>query len=228
MIPLKDDNPSGTAPFVTVAIILANAAVYLYMLMLGPRGTEKFVLSYAAIPARLVGTEAAAPAEYMTVLSSMFMHGGFLHLAGNMLFLWVFGDNVEDRLGHLRFLLFYVLCGVAAALAHSLSHPGSLLPMIGASGAVSGVLGAYIVLFPRAGVWTFFFFLVFWQVIKVPAVLIIGWWIILQVINGLVYVDVPGGGVAWFAHVGGFLAGILLLLLMRKRVYRSNRHWRSV
>jgi membrane associated rhomboid family serine protease len=216
MIPLKDDNPTRTTPFVNYGLIIANIAVFIYMLYLGPAVSEKFVLGYSVRPREIFGAGAhPGLQDYTRVLTSMFLHGGLLHLAGNMLFLWIFGDNIEDFLGHGKYLLFYVACGVAAVCAHGLSHPGSGLPMLGASGAISGVLGAYLVLYPKAGVWTFFFFIFFWQVIKVPAVFIIGLWIVVQVANGLLYYNKAGGGVAWFAHVGGFITGIVLILILR-------------
>jgi membrane associated rhomboid family serine protease len=220
MIPLKDDNPTRTFPYVTYGIIGVNVVVFVYMLFMGPGRGERFVLQYSLIPATLVGGESrvvsgVATSGWFSLFSSMFLHGGFLHIAGNMLFLWIFGDNIEDYLGHAKYLFFYLACGVLAALSHAFLNPDSTLPMLGASGAISGVLGAYIILYPRAGVWTFFFFLFFWQVIKVPAVLIIGLWIFIQVVNGLLEPGQQGGGVAWFAHVGGFVAGMLFILIAR-------------
>jgi membrane associated rhomboid family serine protease len=225
MIPLKDDNPTRTTPFVTYGLIAANTLVFVYMLYLGPASSEKFVASYSVRPKEFFGA-AADPGlhDYIRVLTSMFLHGGLLHLGGNMLFLWIFGDNIEDFLGHAKYLLFYVACGVAAVFSHGLAHPGSGLPMLGASGAISGVLGAYIILYPKAGVWTFFFFLFFWQIIKVPAVFIIGLWMVVQVANGFLYYDTTGGGVAWFAHVGGFISGIVLILIFKGMAGRKA--WR--
>ena len=225
MIPLKDDNPTQTVPYVTYGIIGINVFLYLYLVFMGPVQGQRFVLHYSVIPAALFGGEyvvrGVAVTPYFSLLSSMFLHGGLLHIAGNMLFLWIFGDNIEDFLGHLKYLLFYLACGVLAAYSHALLNPDSTLPMLGASGAISGVLGAYILLYPRAGVWTFFFFLFFWQVLKVPAVFIIGLWIVIQVINGMLEPAHGGGGVAWFAHVGGFLAGMLLITVLRPfRRYR--------
>jgi len=217
MLPLKDDNPTSTFPYVTIGIIALNFLVYFYMLAIGPFGEENMVARYAAVPARLFGLapDGGAPA-YPTLITSMFMHGGILHIGGNMLFLWIFGDNIEDYLGHLPYLLFYLACGVAAAVAHGITDTASTLPMLGASGAISGVLAAYMVLYPRARVWTFFFFLFFWQVVRVPAVLIIGLWILLQFINGIASTGRQAmGGVAWFAHVGGFIAGLGMILVIR-------------
>jgi len=218
MIPLKDDNPTRTTPYVTVGLIAVNILVFLYMLLLPSDEGKRFLLQYSVIPDRLFGGDVfLPPGGYYTLFTSMFLHGGFLHIGGNMLFLWVFGDNIEDVLGHAKYLVFYLACGVAAAFAHGLSNPGSTLPMLGASGAVSGVLGAYMLLFPRARVWTFFFFLFFWQVVPVPAIFIIGLWIVIQVINGMVTAGHASGGVAWLAHVGGFLAGVVLISVMKKR-----------
>lgn len=217
MIPLKDDNPTSTVPYVNTGIIALNVLVFVYSLTLGDGEVERFVNHYAAVPALLFGEPGPPVRVYSTLVTSMFLHGGFLHIAGNMLFLWIFGDNVEDALGHVKYVFFYLACGIIAALAHGLTDPGSKLPMLGASGAISGVLGAYMILYPRARVWTFFFFIFFWQVIKVPAVIIIGLWIIVQVLNGLTTYGQSTGGVAWFAHVGGFAAGIILILFMREK-----------
>lgn len=228
MIPLKDDNPTNTVPFITWGIICVNVIVFIYMLLLGPAGSDQFIRRYSVIPYELFTHGRPAAPKYLTVFTSMFVHGGFLHIGGNMLFLYIFGDNIEDYLGHLKYILFYLVCGVAAVLAQGLLSGGSKLPMLGASGAISGVLAAYMILYPKAGVWTFFFFLFFWQVIKVPAIFIIGLWIVIQVANGLMTLKAAGGGVAWFAHVGGFLAGVMLILLFRKRNYKSDMdYWRT-
>ena len=226
MIPLKDDNPTSTVPFVTWGLIGVNVAVFMYMLLQGPAGSDRFIRHYSVIPHELFGSVRTGGHEYLTVFTSMFMHGGFLHIAGNMLFLYIFGDNIEDYLGHTKYLLFYFVCGVASVLAQGLLAGDSKLPMLGASGAISGVLAAYVILYPRAGVWTFFFFLFFWQIIKVPAIFIIGLWIVIQLANGLMTLKMPGGGIAWFAHVGGFSAGAIIILLFR--VYKRNTdHWRT-
>jgi membrane associated rhomboid family serine protease len=156
------------------------------------------------------------PSPLFTVFSSMFLHGGFFHVAGNMLYLWIFGKNVEDTLGHTRFSLFYLLSGVAAAATQVLAAPASEVPMIGASGAVSGILGAYLILFPQARVLTLVIFGFFWRLLSIPAVVVLGFWIVLQILNGLGSFG-EAGGVAWFAHIGGFFAGMLLLIAMRPR-----------
>jgi len=224
MIPLKDDNPASRFPVVTVGFVIANVFVFGYMTILGPVEAGTLVHRFSVVPARMFGDGAAAwMSAVYTPASSMFIHGGLLHIAGNMLFLWIFGDNVEDRFGHLGFLAFYLGCGVFAALAHAAAHPESTLPMAGASGAVSGVLGAYILMYPRARVWTLVFLIVFWRVVRIPAVVVIGLWILLQLVNAAAEFGRDGGGVAWFAHIGGFFAGVLLAWLFGRGVRRSGR-----
>ena len=230
MIPLKDDVPARTTPFVTVILIVLNVVVFLYQASLGlneeSRAAEAFVFEFGVIPCRLSGACAAPldfPSPVATVFTSMFMHGGVLHIGGNMLYLWIFGNNVEDTLGHGRFLLFYLLAGVAAALGQTAVNPDSAIPMVGASGAVSGVLGAYLLLFPYASILTLFMFGFFIRFIRVPAVIVLGFWIVLQLISGYITYSATvmgrpeAGGVAWFAHIGGFLAGLVLLFLLRPR-----------
>jgi membrane associated rhomboid family serine protease len=226
MLPLKDDVPSRSFPLIATLLIAANVAAFLYQISLevgdaGPaRGAANaFVTEFGAVPCRLSGTcpTGDAPAPFLTIFTSMFLHGGFFHIAGNMLYLWIFGDNVEDMLGHLRFLLLYLLSGVGAAVAQILMNPDSRIPMIGASGAISGVLGAYLFLFPHARVLSLITFGFFIRFVHVPAVIVLGFWIVVQVFNGLISVGRVGdqGGVAWFAHIGGFVAGVLLLFLLR-------------
>ena len=235
MIPLKDDIPSRSIPIVTLVLIALNVAAYVYQLSLGfavdagGRGAaEAFVFEFGATLCRLTATcdRGDFPSPYVTVFTSMFLHGSPLHVAGNMLYLWIFGDNVEDTLGHGRFLLFYLMSGVAAAAAQTITSPTSTIPMIGASGAVSGVLGAYLLLFPYATILTLMIFGFFVRSVHIPAVIVLGFWIVLQLINGWLTVTASAmgrgesGGVAWFAHIGGFLAGMLLLLLFRPRPSR--------
>ena len=216
-IPLKDNNPSRTYPVVNITLLLANVVIFLYQLALPPYDQKLFLLSNATIPARIpafldghVGFEAA----FLPLITSMFLHSGFLHLAGNMLFLWIFGDNVEDIFGHLPYLFFYLTCGLGAGLLHVLFNLGSTIPALGASGAISGVMGAYMVLYPRERILT----LVFIFVVPIPAVFILGYWFLLQFLAGI---DALGssakGGVAVWAHVGGFLLGVLLTQLVRRR-----------
>jgi membrane associated rhomboid family serine protease len=172
---------------------------------------------------------AGAPPPWLTIFTSMFLHGGLFHVGGNMLYLWIFGNNVEDAMGRLRYLLFYLVCGVAAAVAQYLSSPHSPVPMIGASGAVSGTLGAYLLLYPHARVWTLVIFGFFWRLVPVPAVIVLGFWIVVQVLNGLITFGGggagAGGGVAFLAHVGGFVAGMALVLPFRRRVQLASRRY---
>lgn len=224
MIPYKDDNPTYSFPFFTVTIIGLNIGIYLIQTFTG--NTERFALLYGAIPSSILTFQSTQPIHpFLTVFSSMFLHGGLFHLAGNMLYLWIFGNNIEDSLGHFKFLLFYLLAGVFAAYSHAiLEGPSSNIPMIGASGAISGILGAYLVLYPHAKVHTLMFFGFFVQVIKIPALIVIGFWAIIQILNGIVTASIAAqGGVAWFAHVGGFLFGLVTIRLWRPRrrfVYR--------
>jgi len=220
MIPLRDDIPTETFPFVTILLLAANCMVFIYQLTLGPAAAD-FVASLGVVPFAVVhgvepGVVPPIPME-LTFLTSMFLHGGLLHLGGNMLFLWIFGNNVEDSTGHVRFLAFYLLCGLAAAGTHVWLNPGSRLPMIGASGAISGILAAYFLLYPRARVLTLIPIGFFLQTILVPAAFFLGLWFFLQVISGWSSFGSQKGGVAWFAHVGGFAAGLPLLLLFKKR-----------
>jgi membrane associated rhomboid family serine protease len=232
MLPLNDDLVSRSAPVMTVSIVTLNVLVFLYQmsLQLGislevdnpPHALETaqaFVLEFGLIPCRLMDLCAYPedqPAPLFTIVSSMFLHAGFLHVGGNMLYLWIFGKNVEDTLGHTRFTLFYLLSGVAAALTQVLASPASEVPMIGASGAVSGVLGAYLILFPQSRVLTLVIFGFFWRLVRIPAVIVLGFWIVLQILNGLGSFG-DAETVAWFAHIGGFFAGMLLLIVMRPR-----------
>ncbi len=212
MFPYKDDNPSRTFPVVTIALIAVNILVFILQIT-SPSAPEKIVYAYGAIPHFLTSFSGVQPLHpFLTVFTSMFMHGGLLHLGTNMLYLWIFGDNIEDRLGHTRFLLFYILCGVAAAYSHAVTEPSSMLPMVGASGAVSGVLGAYLVLFPHARVHTLIFFGFFVRAVRLPALIVIGLWIVLQFLNGILSKGAIGsGGIAWFAHIGGFMFGVLMV-----------------
>ncbi len=237
MIPISDDVPSRTVPLVTLGLIAANVAVFLYQASLGmsadPRAArvaEAVVMEFGASPGRLSGGWSVVdefPPPIGTIFTSMFLHGGLFHVGGNMLYLWIFGNNVEDTLGHGRFLLFYLASGIAAAFAQTFVNPDSTVPMIGASGAVSGVLGAYLVLFPYARVLVLLIFGFFIRPVYVPAIVVLGFWIVVQFVNGLITVSAAAhgggeaGGTAWFAHIGGFLAGIVLLFLIRR--WRGGR-----
>ena len=220
MIPLRDNIPSERAPLVTVGIIIVNVLVYLTQLSLPPQAAARFVYLYGLIPIEISSGDLLVTHPvplYATLLTSMFVHGGLFHLAGNMLYLWIFGDNVEDRMGRPRFLIFYLLSGLAAAGAQILSDPHSKIPMIGASGAISGVLGAYLLLFPHARVLTLLALGWFIRLVEIPALVVLGFWIVFQVLNGLLTLGVQVGGVAWFAHIGGFVAGLVMVIPFSRR-----------
>ncbi|MBU1356690.1 MAG: rhomboid family intramembrane serine protease [Candidatus Edwardsbacteria bacterium] len=209
MIPLKDDIPSSRFPVVNTILIALNGLVFFYEVGLGHE-VSQFIQRFGMIPANLMNQGFGG---WGNIFSSMFIHGGWEHIIGNMLYLFIFGDNVEDALGHFRYLLFYLLCGIAAAWGHILFNPHSIIPTVGASGAVAGVLGAYLLLYPRARVLTVIPIGIFIRIIKVPAVLVLGFWIVLQLLFGLISLPLPGeqsGGIAWFAHIGGFFTGMLL------------------
>ncbi len=215
MLPLSDHNPRQTTPVVNYLLIAANVVFFIWELSLGP-DIERDLYLLAFVPARF-WLAPFNPINTIRILISMFLHGGLLHLGGNMLYLWIFGDNIEDRLGHVKYLIFYVLCGFIATLSHALANPGSRIPSIGASGAIAGVLGAYILLFPRAQVTTVIPIFVFITVREIPAIIVLGFWFVLQLFTGVASVGVPeaqGGGVAYFAHIGGFVAGMLLVVVM--------------
>jgi len=217
MIPLKDINPTRTTPFVNIALILANVLVFLYQLSLPVRAEQHFVMSNATIPAHVVqflAGHAGFQAAFEPLFTSMFLHGGLMHLLGNMLFLWIFGDNVEDYFGHVGYLFFYLVCGIGSGLVHVLFNLSSPLPAIGASGAISGVMGAYALLFPRNRILTFFFIFL----IPVPAFLILGYWFTLQFLAGIGTLGGgASGGVAFWAHIGGFLLGLAITAMVRRK-----------
>ena len=223
LFPIGDDNKDRQiTPVVTYALIAINVLVYLYQ-----SANPEFTLGYSVVPREIttgqdlagvfnVGGQALRLASgptpiYFTILSAMFMHGGLTHIGGNMLYLWIFGDNVEDRMGHVKFLIFYLLCGILASVAHIAFGPNSVIPSLGASGAIAGVLGAYLVLYPRRGVRVF----QFGRVVEMPALIVVGLWGVLQFINGFGSLGSEGGGVAYMAHVGGFVAGMVLVFLFR-------------
>ena len=223
MFPLQDDNPTEIFPVVTLLII--GACAWAWWSLQGAGFSEasltQSVCSLGAIPAEVTGSAAGGERPcplggltWQTLFSSMFLHGSWMHLIGNMWFLWIFGNNVEDSMGHLRFLLFYLLSGLAAALAQVFVDPSSAIPMVGASGAISAIMGAYLVLFPRASVYTLFIIVVFVRVIPLPAWVMLGYWIVIQVFSSMA-VPATGGGVAYAAHIGGFLAGVFLILFFR-------------
>ena len=224
-LPLKDDNPTNTFPFVTVGLILANCFVFYHQLALSLPAGQKFVFQWGAIPYQIVHGEVLYGKglfpPVLTLFSSMFLHGGFLHLIGNMLYLWIFGNNIEDTLGHFRFLIFYLLAGIGAALAQVFSDPQSTAPMIGASGAVAGVLGAYLLLFPHARILTLMFIFVFIRMIRIPALIVLGFWFLMQLLS------VTSGfetGVAFFAHIGGFVSGLILVKVFQPQRARRRKY----
>lgn len=229
MIPLADDNPTRSTPIITYALIAICVIVFLWQLSLGPN-VKVAIYALGVIPASLL-QGALLPQELrwvspeMTVITSMFLHGGFMHLIGNMLYLWVFGDNIEDILGKPVFIIFYAICGIAAALSQALPDPSSTIPMIGASGAISGVLGAYMVFFPKESIRVAIPFGFFLQILKLPAYVVLLFWFVLQLINGAL--SGSEGGVAFGAHIGGFIAGVILApimaVVMRKNKNKSMR-----
>jgi len=219
MIPLRDVIPSRTTPYVTISLIVVNVLVFLYEFSLADRVNE-FIIAFGLIPAAF---------SWATLLTSMFLHGGFLHVAGNMLYLWIFGDNVEDRFGHGRFLVFYLLCGTVAALAQTIMSPDSVIPMVGASGAIAGVMGAYFVMYPHSRIVTLLPIFIFIQLIEVPAIFFLGIWFLMQFLSGVGSIATaasrePAGGVAFWAHVAGFAAGVGGVFVFR-RPERQRIEW---
>ncbi len=232
MIPFKDDNPTQITPYMTWVFIGLCILVFLYEVSLPPRMSEAFVYMYGAIPAVVFGYAQLPPdlvmlPGYGTLISSMFLHGGWMHLISNMLYLWIFGDNVEDVMGHTKFIVFYVVCGVLAALSHAFIDPQSNIPMVGASGAISGILGAYLLLYPHARVLVLIPLGFFTRLMYVPAGLVLGLWIVMQVLSGGMSLGSSGGGVAFFAHIGGFVAGMVLIGLFKHPHVRlfNPRHY---
>ena len=218
MIPLRDVIPSRTKPGVTITLIVLNVLVYLFQVGLNEQVQEAFIYATAVVPAYF---------SFGSVFTSMFVHGGFAHLAGNMLFLWIFGDNVEDRMGHFRYLFFYLTCGVVAAMSQVMLNPESLVPMVGASGAIAGVMGAYLVLYPHSRVLMLFPFPVF--LFELPAIAFLGFWFLVQFLNGIGQLpvfqqDQISGGVAFWAHVTGFASGLILVTFL-KRPERTTVDW---
>ena len=222
MIPLRDTNPRNTVPMVTIALIVTNCVVFLREFTLDEASTSLMIQNLGLIPSRTVAYFAGEPVTFSQALApfltSMFLHGGWMHLIGNMWFLWIFGDNVEDRVGHMRFVLLYLCCGLAGSLAHLVSNSSSTIPTVGASGAIAGVLGAYLITYPRAKVLTLIPLFFFITTVEIPAYLFLFGWFAYQFFFGVVSLGPEGqmgGGVAWFAHIGGFLAGVPLMLWAR-------------
>jgi len=240
VIPYRDENPTTRPAVVTVAIIALNVLAWLFIEGAGAgRAVDAAVCNYGLIPGEVLqrvapgtGVEMApgmicsvdSSPHYWTVLTSMFMHGGWMHLIGNMVFFWVFGNNIEDAMGHVRFAIFYILCGVAAAATQVLITPSSTVPMVGASGAISGILGAYLLLYPRVRVHACVFLGFYVTSIAIPAFVMLGYWIVLQVLSSLSSLGARAtGGTAFFAHIGGFIAGLVLIRLFARRDYLESR-----
>jgi membrane associated rhomboid family serine protease len=223
LLPLKDDLPTRIVPWVTVMLIVANVGLFVRLLLLPPPLREETVLGLALVPHDLTHPGAGGAQLFghsiLTLFTSMFVHGGVMHLLGNMLYLWIFGNNVEDLMGHFRFLSFYLISGLAGAALQIAVGPEARVPMIGASGAIAGVLGAYLVLFPAARVSTLIILVFFIRIVEVPALIVLGVWLLIQLLNAG---SMGPGGVAWFAHLGGFLAGLLLVALFRRRRVRQS------
>jgi membrane associated rhomboid family serine protease len=216
MIPIRDENPTQSFPLITVVLITINIMVYLFQLTMPAETELVFFHRFGAIPRVLTLLADPFPGDgfpvFLTMITSMFIHGGLLHVLGNMLFLWIFGNNIEDVLGHFLFTVFYLVCGVMAALCHVLTNPDSLQPMVGASGAIAGVMGGYLILFPRARVLTLFLIVFYPVFIWIPAVVVLGLWFLFQFLNAG-----AASGIAWTAHVGGFICGMILIKLMPKQ-----------
>ncbi len=230
MIPIRDTIPSARFPAVTVALICVNAIVFIVEINLSARGLDYLFLHWGIVPLRF--THPRLEANYFTLLSSIFLHGGWMHIIGNMWSLWIFGDNVEDRLGRVGFLTFYLLSGLAAGIGHVATNPASPVPTVGASGAIAGVMGAYLLLFPHARVVTIIPIFIFFQLVEVPAVIFLGIWFVIQLFSGTLSLATAGssaGGVAWWAHIGGFIVGVLWALPLRRRnrTRLSERRQRS-
>jgi len=224
MIPLRDANPSRTVPFVNYTIIGVNVLAFFFELSQGRR-LDNFIFAFGVVPARFLYDLNGLDLGLLTFtpfVTSMFFHGGWMHLIGNMLFLHVFGDNVEDRVGHARYVIFYLLAGFAAALTQTLINPHSEVPMIGASGAIAGVLGGYVLIFPKAKVAALVPFFGFLQIVEIQALYFLGFWFLMQIFSGLLSLGIAGdaGGIAWWAHIGGFAAGVVMIPIMKKRSWQ--------
>jgi len=219
MIPLKDLTPRRSFPVMTVLLIVANFIVFFHQIVLPPSAADSFIMTYAVVPAKislgLAGRHYTLEQAFLPLFTSMFLHGGWLHIIGNMWFLWIFGGNVEDRLGSFLYLLFYLVCGIGSGVSQVLFSWGSKIPALGASGAISGVLGAYVVFFPASRILTLIPLFIIWFTARIPAVIFIGLWFLAQFLSGLGSLgSVNAGGVAWWAHVGGFLLGLVLAFIL--------------
>lgn len=228
MIPLKDTIPSERYPIATIFLIMANVSVFFYELSLG-RQLPELVKFAGVVPARFLDSRLHVSqgllGRYFPIFTSLFLHGGWIHLLGNMLYLWIFADNIEDRLGHSKFLIFYLLCGLGASLAHIFANPTSSVPSIGASGAIAGILGAYFILYPKSRIITLLPIFFFFQIIELPAFIFLAVWFIMQFFSGMLTLGAgtaQTGGIAWWAHIGGFLSGIFFILLLKGRKHRRR------
>ncbi|RMD94477.1 MAG: rhomboid family intramembrane serine protease [Calditrichaeota bacterium] len=219
MIPLKDDNPRIGTPVMNYILLALNVLVYVYEMTLSPGELEQFIRHFGAVPNDITSFR-----NLHSLFTAMFLHGGLMHVAGNMLYLYIFGDNVENSMGSLRYLLFYLLCGLGASVSHIVIEPSSTMPMVGASGALSGVLAAYLVTFPRARVLVLVPVFFFITTIRLPAFIMLGFWFLMQLTSGLASLGLNvSGGIAWFAHIGGFLVGILLVKVFRNPDFEQMR-----
>ncbi|MCF6159275.1 MAG: rhomboid family intramembrane serine protease [wastewater metagenome] len=225
MIPIRDRNPSGVFPYITVGIICLNVIIFLYELSLGHQ-LESFLFQFGVVPAKITYyseiPDSTVIGAYFPFLSYMFLHGGFLHLIGNMWYFWIFGDNIEDMLGRFKFIIFYLVCGIGSGVVHFYFNSQSGVPCVGASGAVAGILGAYMVTFPKARVLVIIPLFIIWQIIELPAIIVLGFWFLIQFFSGATAITSieGGGGVAWWAHVGGFVLGIILIKVFPKSHHR--------
>ena len=222
MFPIKDENPTELKPYATILLLAINVLVYIYQIGLTPNENYELISQYGFKPDQLFSLNSNQHyniSPLLTILTSMFMHGGILHLLGNMLFLWIYGNNIEDSMGHIKFLIFYFICGLSAALLQAFVSPNSSIPMIGASGAVSGVLSAYFLLFPKARVLTLVILLFFITFIRIPAGILIGLWFLSQITNAY-FTDPNSPGVAWYAHIGGFFMGLVLIPFLKKKKFK--------
>ena len=236
MIPIKDDTPTYSTPFINYLLIALNTLIFLFEVSLNPATRNAFVFQFGVEPIRILAGLGLANVHVpnpsaLPLLTSMFLHASWMHVIGNMWYLWIFGDNIEDRLGHARFIVFYLLCGITAALGQIVVDPSSTLPTIGASGAIAGVMGAYFLLFPSARVLTLVPLIIFFTFVWLPAWIVLGYWFVLQFLSGaatsIAYSSSTrggGGGIAFWAHVGGFVAGVVMIKLLPKRMRQRSRY----
>ena len=229
MIPLRDDQPRFSTPYVNYFLIALNVAAFLFELWVGsqsPRALNGFIYEFGIVPSHITGALSGSPhfnfaGAFLPILTSMFLHGSWLHILGNMWVLWIFGDNIEDYLGHFVYLVFYLLCGIAAAVAHVLLNAGSTVPTVGASGAIAGIMGAYFLLYPKARVLTLVPLIIFFTFWWLPAWIVLGYWFLVQFFSGaatsVAYTARTAGGIAFWAHVGGFVAGIVMIKIFPQR-----------